>query len=299
MSVAAVVVSYNRRELLRKCLSAVLSQSHAPDEVILVDNGSTDGAVDMVREEFPSVRVFETGENLGGAGGFAWGLELAIAAGHEFAWLMDDDAEPVKDSLAPLVAVYANADQRPAFAAPIVDDFEGHANGGHVHEIDLDASKQLIANQLGCIAIDHATFIGVLIDLTQARSVPLPRADFFIWFDDVEYTRGLGHSTYGVCVPSSRIMHPVKSATNPDMGGRLFYFVRNRLWLARLNPGRRGVPDSVPYVALELFAYALLKQLPHAKDKALWARSLGRGLTQGFLRTPRSVMPGELLSTRS
>lgn len=298
MSVATVVVSYNRLELLRKCLAAVTSQVPAPDEVILVDNGSTDGSLEMVRSEFPGTRIFETGANIGGAGGFAWGLELAIEAGHEFAWLMDDDAEPLPGSLAPLLDVYKASSIRPGFVASAVVGEEGEANRGHLPAIDPDPMKQMAALKLGCIAVDHATFVGALIDLKQAASTHLPYMDFFIWLDDAEYTRRLAHGSLGLCVPESRIMHPDKTGSQ-DMGGRLFYFVRNHLWLTKLKPGARGIADKTPYKALELAVFGLREQLPHAGNKSLWAKSLGRGLFDGIFRSPRPIMPGDLLATRS
>lgn len=61
MSVAVVVVSYNRKELLRDCLTSVCAQVAPEDEVIVIDNGSTDGSPELVRGEFPQATLFETG----------------------------------------------------------------------------------------------------------------------------------------------------------------------------------------------------------------------------------------------
>src|SRR5215813_3941034 len=79
MRVAAVVVTYNRRDLLLESLAAVLAQTRAPDSVIVVDNASEDGTAAAVREGFPGVQVAELARNSGGAGGFAAGLALALA----------------------------------------------------------------------------------------------------------------------------------------------------------------------------------------------------------------------------
>ena len=54
MKVTAVVVTYNRRDLLLESLAAVLAQSRAPDSVIVVDNASEDGTADAVRKAFPA-----------------------------------------------------------------------------------------------------------------------------------------------------------------------------------------------------------------------------------------------------
>ncbi len=76
--VIAVMVTYNRQQLLLEALAAVLAQSRAPDSVIVVDNASTDGTAAAVRAQFPSVRVAGLARNTGGAGGFAYGMALAL-----------------------------------------------------------------------------------------------------------------------------------------------------------------------------------------------------------------------------
>ena len=76
--VVAVVVTYERLELLRESLTAVLGQTRTPDAVVVVDNASTDGTADAVATEFPSVDLFRLRVNTGGAGGFSAGLERAL-----------------------------------------------------------------------------------------------------------------------------------------------------------------------------------------------------------------------------
>ncbi|MCQ1999252.1 glycosyltransferase family 2 protein [Arthrobacter zhaoxinii] len=294
MSVAAVVVSYNRVDLLRKCLSALESQDRRPDEIILVDNGSTDGSVTMVQEEFPQVSVFETGANLGGAGGFAWGIERALAAGHDAAWLMDDDAEPLPGSLGPLVEAMEKAPDRPGFVTSLVVNPEGEPNNGHLPDLSSDVSRQLKASELGGMAVNSASFVGVLIDLHAAAKMPLPFADFFIWFDDAEYTRRLSRGAYGVLLPASRILHPEKQ-NQKDMGGRLFYYIRNNLWLRRQDPSRRTLLQN-PVRWGAGMAVLAIRQGMLAQDRRLWLRSAARGLYEGLARSPRTIWPGQLLA---
>ncbi|MBU1067902.1 glycosyltransferase, partial [Patescibacteria group bacterium] len=63
--ISIIIVSHNRKGELRKCLRSVMSQKAEPDEVIVVDNGSTDGTMDMVLKDFPSVRLFGLMDNMG------------------------------------------------------------------------------------------------------------------------------------------------------------------------------------------------------------------------------------------
>src|SRR5258707_14313452 len=84
--VAAVLVTYNRRELFLESLGAVHGQSRPPDTVIVIDNASSDDTAAAVRARFPAVQLAELPCNTGGAGGFAYGLALALAGAAALAW---------------------------------------------------------------------------------------------------------------------------------------------------------------------------------------------------------------------
>ena len=79
LGVIAVVVTYNRRDLLLEALAAVSAQTRAPDAVIVVDNASSDGTAAAVRAKFPAAQLAELTRNSGGAGGFAYGIAQALA----------------------------------------------------------------------------------------------------------------------------------------------------------------------------------------------------------------------------
>ena len=99
--VAAVVVTYNRVQMLRQCLAALRAQS-APCDVLVVDNASTDdtaAVVQQLRQSDSTVYYRSTGANLGGAGGFNFGMRWAVEAGYRFVWVMDDDCFPKPDAL--------------------------------------------------------------------------------------------------------------------------------------------------------------------------------------------------------
>ena len=98
MSVSVVVVSYNVRDHLVRCLEAVVDRGH---EVVVVDNASTDGTPELVRERFPSVRLVELPENRGFGAGNNAGMEVA---GGDWFLLLNPDAWPVGDAVERLAA---------------------------------------------------------------------------------------------------------------------------------------------------------------------------------------------------
>ena len=99
-NIAAVVVTYNRKELLEQCIKRILNQQDFFCDVLVVDNASTDGTAQWVqRIQDSRVHYRNTGANLGGAGGFHFGLQWAVKAGYDYVWIMDDDCLPHEDAL--------------------------------------------------------------------------------------------------------------------------------------------------------------------------------------------------------
>ena len=99
--IVTVVVTYNRKELLKKCINALLNQTITESDIIIIDNASTDDTKDYIAEERGNQRVkyFRLKKNTGGAGGFNAGLKKAIELQYEYFWLMDDDSIPREDAL--------------------------------------------------------------------------------------------------------------------------------------------------------------------------------------------------------
>ncbi|RYJ04080.1 MAG: glycosyltransferase [Actinomycetales bacterium] len=104
-SVAVVVVTYNRADLLERMLVGLAALERLPDAVLVVDNASTDHTSDVLAAATnPGLEVIRPDDNLGGAGGFHLGVRTAYAAGYDRIWLMDDDVVPAPDCLTVLLA---------------------------------------------------------------------------------------------------------------------------------------------------------------------------------------------------
>ena len=88
--VSVVIANWNGRHHLERCLAALQAQTYPAFEIIVVDNGSTDGSADLVAREFPAVRLIRNGENTG----FCRGNNIGVAAaGGDLIVLLNNDAE--------------------------------------------------------------------------------------------------------------------------------------------------------------------------------------------------------------
>ncbi len=99
--ISAIVVNFNGRRFIGKCLESILNQSYGVHEVIVVDNASDDGSVEHLKEHFPGIKVIRLRENIGFAGANIEGLKHADG---EYIMLLNNDAEAGKDCLAGLAA---------------------------------------------------------------------------------------------------------------------------------------------------------------------------------------------------
>jgi rhamnopyranosyl-N-acetylglucosaminyl-diphospho-decaprenol beta-1,3/1,4-galactofuranosyltransferase len=286
--VIAVIVTYNRRDLLLESLAAVHAQRRVPDSIIVVDNASADGTATAIRAAFPAVHVAELGANYGGAGGFAYGMARALADGATLIWLMDDDTVPEPGALEALLqAREAYPGGPPALVASSVQWTDGRA-----HPMNTPRAKPFAARgqreaaaAAGCIPIRSASFVSILVDADQCRRSGLPKADFFLWNDDFEFTTRLLRSSPGLLCPASVVVHKTRTfgSTDVDPGDRFFYEVRNKLWTLRT--GSLRLPERVLYGGATLRRW--LRTYAASSDRGRLRSALGRGLAAGLRTRPR------------
>jgi rhamnopyranosyl-N-acetylglucosaminyl-diphospho-decaprenol beta-1,3/1,4-galactofuranosyltransferase len=297
--VTAVVVTYNRRDLLLESVAAVLAQDRAPDAVIVVDNASEDGTAAAVREKFPAVHLAEFKRNSGGAGGFAGGMALALAGGADLIWLMDDDTVPEPGALGALLAARDRASARaghpPALIASQVLWTDGREHPMNTPRRKPFATKaeRLAAAAVGCVPIRSASFVSILVDAAQARRRGLPRADYFLWNDDFEFTTRLLRGNTGLLCAASVVVHKTKTfgATDVDPGDRFFYEVRNKIWTLRGNS--LGPAERALYTGATLRRW--VRTYAAASDRRALRACFVRGLVAGVRTRPRPnerVLPG-------
>jgi rhamnopyranosyl-N-acetylglucosaminyl-diphospho-decaprenol beta-1,3/1,4-galactofuranosyltransferase len=293
--VTAVVVTYNRRELLLEALAAVHAQSRAPDAVIVVDNASADGTAAAVRTRYPAVRLAELGHNTGGAGGFAYGIALALAGGADLVWLMDDDTVPGPDALrAMLEARESYPGTRggrpvvPALVASRVLWTDGRAHPMNTPRTRPFAGRpeHRAAAAAGCLPIRSASFVSILVDAGECRRRGLPQADYFLWNDDFEFTTRLLRGSTGLLCPASVVVHKTRTfgSTDADPGPRFFYEVRNKIWTLR-----SGAPlapaERLLYTGSTLRRWA--RTFARSRDRGTLGRELVRGIVAGVRTSPR------------
>jgi rhamnopyranosyl-N-acetylglucosaminyl-diphospho-decaprenol beta-1,3/1,4-galactofuranosyltransferase len=213
MSVCAVVVTYNRRELLARCIDAVLAQTAEVAELYVVDNASSDGTGEMLRArgylDRPEVRCVRLEENAGSSGGFAAGIAAARRSDADWIWVMDDDAEPEPNTLERLLASPAAREPDSAALCSSVVRPDGTIDTGHRGHFARRPRPLPLADYRDGTApeLDFFTFVGLLLRTPAARAADPPKSELYIWCDDYEYSFRIREHGRIRLVPESRILH--------------------------------------------------------------------------------------------
>jgi GT2 family glycosyltransferase len=237
-SVVAGLVTYNRKELLVEALQALLAQTHPVDKVFVIDNASTDGTPELLRErgllDRDDVELVRMAENRGGAGGFAKAVEVARETGADWIWLQDDDAAPAPDAIATLLAAPPAQDPRVVAVCARVDLPDGRVDGnqrGHFRRrlLPLAGSEYRPGH---FPSLGFLSFVGSLVRTDVARRIGLPREDFFVWGDDVEYSFRLRSEGEIRLVSESVVLHKRETRAYETPRSRIV----NRLLPVELSP---------------------------------------------------------------
>ncbi|WJY67075.1 galactofuranosyltransferase GlfT1 [Corynebacterium auris] len=289
---AAVIVTHNRVELLRRSLEQVVRQTHPAEWVIVVDNAAQDEVRALVEELAGQRAVYLASQtNLGGAGGFAYGFLHALALGADAVWCADDDGHPADEHV--LATLYAAATQHGLHeVSPLVLNLEDPTRLAFPLRQGL-TWKRSTAELDGEFLPQYASlFNGALISASAMERIGVPDYRLFIRGDEVEYHRRLAQSglRYGTAL-NTAYLHPDGSGEFvPIMGGRAhaqwpdnevkrFFTYRNRGYLMN----QRGM-RKMKLQEVVRFGWFFLVQEKNPRGFAQWIRLLRRGAREDFRR---------------
>lgn len=294
-NIGCVIVTYNRKELLRLCLEAVASQTVKPHTVYITDNASTDGTCESVKEwgYYNSIKngieykYILNDKNEGGAGGFCLGMKSAFYDdSYDGIWVMDDDGIPYPDCLERLlhhlneyhflspVVVAKENHKMMAFRNCSVDEYVSKANNG--------------------IILDNCPFNGILFSTELIKKIGFPKKELFIWGDEDNYRhRAIEAGHPGVTVADAFHIHPQnrqeeaetichKIIKVTDVKWKLFCMMRNNAYnntVRKINWIKRvGIPIRVWFY----YTYYFVVKRKNFSIVLLLTEAFLRGLFHNF-----------------
>ena len=251
---SVVIVTYNRLELLRECLLHCFNQSVPFKEILVVDNNSNDGTgkyLDGLSEKHQNLKILHLKENTGGAGGFYEGLK-ASGRGTDYILLIDDDAIIDKDyikNIEPYITegilaysgtVYPADGSRPVHRIRLVDK-----------TLFLTKPVDRALYEKSFFDYDISTFCGMLLSARLVDEVGLPIKEYYIWYDDIEYSMRIRNKTVFRNVNDAFLIH-----MSPDFCYNVYswksYYGKRNSWDAALRHSAHPAVNSFVRIGLYL-----------------------------------------------
>jgi len=310
-TVAVVVVTHNRADLLGRMLDALVLQTHPIAAVIVVDNASGDHTPQVLAKiedggDLP-LTMIRSEENVGGAGGFRIGMETAYAGGSDRIWLMDDDVVPAPDCLAVLMDVDA---EHSDCLMCVREDLDGNLVEKSATTFDL-RNPLAIKPKTSSVETTYGTreampplaeievvaFEGLLVRRGVVAAVGLPDAEFFIFYDDADFAlraRKAGFRIWAVrdAVLVRQLPFSQRHALDTWKG---FYMYRN-LFVVHFRHGENALVRAKPYAITA--AVVALSPLRGGRAEAgnviraiRGARAMQRGRARGVGESGEATTP--------
>lgn len=221
-AVAAVVVNWNGKDCLSACLSSLRESDYSEARTIVVDNASTDGSAELVRERFPEVDLVENAENEGYAAGANAGIERARSGGFEYALLLNNDLEVAPDATRALVRA-ALEHPRAAFVGPmiyyhdrpdVVWSFGGRVSywTGNIFHVGVREKDEGQFREI--VRVDYVTGCAMLASLAALDEIGPMDTGYFMYNEDTDWCVRASRLGYEVlAVPDAKIWHKVSMSS--------------------------------------------------------------------------------------
>lgn len=236
---AIIVLNWRKPTETLACLESLAQIDHSSAFIVVVDNGSGDDSVPLIRQRFPELAVLETGENLGYAGGNNAGIRWALEHGADYICILNNDVKVTPGFLAPL-RIALDADARAGIATPLIMDFDSESTiwtlgagldrkSGNVHRLHAgEAVNQLRVK--GPFEVDIAPGSAMMAKRAVFDRVGLLDEAYFLYFEEADWCIAVRQAGYRIlAVPESVVTHQVSATLGQASPITDYYMTRNRI----------------------------------------------------------------------
>ncbi|MCX6031993.1 MAG: glycosyltransferase family 2 protein [Chloroflexi bacterium] len=283
--VAIVVLNWRKPAETLACLASLEQLSYHSAQVIVVDNGSDDNSVALIRQHYPYVRVLETDANLGYAGGNNVGIRHALNQGAEYICILNNDVLVAPGFLEPLLAAAVGEDGTLAIASPAVCELGRPdliwslganivwRNGSVVRLHSGEAYAAWVGRPP--FEVDYTPGSAMLVPRKAWEAVGLMDEVYFLYYEEAEWCIRAQRAGFRIlAVPNSAVWHEVEAQQGRGSPAVTYYMVRNALRFLRRNLPADSVTGPMLRVAL-LAHWNVLGDLRRGQFRRAWSRVRG------------------------
>ena len=275
-SVSIIILIWNGRDDTVECLESLRRDNYPTKQIIVVDNGSSDDSVAVIRQHFPEITIIETGANLGFTGGNNVGIRHAIAHGADYVYVLNNDTTVEPDALGALVAA-AEAAPRFGLLAPVMHYYEppreiwfagsriALGSGLAVHDNSRNPQRTDAPYEVpwvsGCAMLMPAKIASELDGFDDR---------YYLTSEDVDLSLRVSRAGFAVVtVPAARIYHKGGRSGKRISGIGYYYVVRNKLLLVRNHCGSGYLPAALRIVGSHFWDLVRRRREPRARLRYL------------------------------
>jgi len=232
-SVASLTIAYNAAHALAGHIDALLGQKKPLQEIIVVDNASTDETRSLLAACYPQVTVLRMAENLGAGGALAAGLAYAAREKkHDWIWMFDQDSVPAPGALETMLQEAqrfgGNSSEVGILAAlPVDQHMENSSSPWLWRNGFVKTPSELLSHPV--LFTDLVITSGAMVRRAAVEKIGLPRSDFFIDFVDYEYClRARSHGYKIAVITRAKLYHEIGKAHKVRFLGRRYLWSQHR-----------------------------------------------------------------------
>lgn len=238
MKFVSVVVTFNRKEKLIEAINCLINQTQKPNKIIIVDNHSTDGTTELLNKEGlldnELIDYHVLPENIGGAGGYSKGIQFANEEGYNWLSLSDDDSMFQPDFVEKIITASKENPEIGCFTGTVQYE-DGEIQELHRRKVsDWSIAKMKFvptSSYSDNFETDIFSFVGCVIKKDIIEKIGLPRQDFFIWYDDIEYSLRIRKYSKILNISDARVVHKTPNikpnSKEVKRDWRNYYGIRN------------------------------------------------------------------------
>ncbi len=258
--VSIVVINYNGRKFLDECLRSVSNQSVDNYEIILVDNGSTDGSEEFTKKNFPDIRIIKINDNCGFSKGNNFGVKNSKG---RFVVLLNNDTKVEKNFVE---CLYKAIKTRPDCGAVSASMYDGH----NLPDMSLGGLSVLgyCLTRKVFETVPEQFLVGLAAGIFDRQKIPLPfDEDYFLFYEDIYFAwlnRLKGYKTY--ITPDTMVLHYGSGTTGKRSKTKVFYGERNRIMNLLLFYSGSTLAKLAPLILLNAAAAPIRSLLVYRDD---------------------------------
>ena len=301
-----IIVTYNRLALLKECVSCVLSQTEPFSNICIVDNHSSDGTADWLKNlpasfqaetdscTGPFFDICRLKENLGGAGGFAYGMKRLSATDCDWILIIDDDAMIAPDYIAELKKAILSHEYL-AYSGTVTT--KGPIDTSHRRFLKCPTFmfyEPVPEASYGTPSFEYdiSTFCGLLVKASLVREIGLPKTEYFIWFDDTEYCMRFHSRSRILNVNTAVLNHRTAPPGDaPTVSWKNYYGFRNAIDIGKTYS--RHTFLYMAYIILNHLAHivldSLLALLGNQPAMRRYRAGIYKAVLKGLRQTPNGI----------